>query len=115
MANTLCISSSSVLGSQQHQLSSMCMPSLQQTQNHVPVLHYLSRRRCAVAVQARRQGGWDSSSSRSSSRGSRSSRDGSNMFRFKFNQMDVALAEDQLWQLALPFALLFGFAVFIGE
>jgi len=36
------------------------------------------------------------------------------VFRFKFNQVDVALAEDQLWQLALPFAVLFGVAIFIG-
>jgi hypothetical protein len=61
-----------------------------------------------LSVQARRRGGWDeSSSSRRSSRDDKS-------FRFKFNQIDVSLAEDQLWRLALPFAALFGLAVFIG-
>lgn len=68
---------------------------------------YVTCRRTAVVVQARRQGGWDS----------RSRRQGQDdrVFRFKFNQMDVSLAEDQLWRLALPFAALFGLAVFIGE
>lgn len=66
-----------------------------------------------MVVQARRQGGWDSRSRRSSSSGRDSQDD--RVFRFKFNQMDVSLAEDQLWRLALPFAALFGLAVFIGE
>jgi hypothetical protein len=65
-----------------------------------------------VVVQARRRGGWDSNSS---SRSRRNSQDDDRSFRFKFNQVDVALAEDQLWKLALPFAALFGLAVFIGE
>lgn len=69
-------------------------------------------RRTAVTVEARRQGGWDSRNRRSSS-GKGSQNDGA--FRFKFNQVDVALAEDQLWKLALPFAALFGLAIFIGE
>jgi hypothetical protein len=68
-------------------------------------------RHTAVTVEARRQGGWDSRNRRSSS-GKGSQNDGS--FRFKFNQVDVALAEDQLWKLALPFAALFGLAIFIG-
>jgi hypothetical protein len=63
-------------------------------------------------VQAKRRGGWSDSSS--SSRGRGSSKDDKS-FRFKFNQIDVSLAEDQLWRLALPFAALFGLAVFIGK
>lgn len=63
-----------------------------------------------MAVQARRQQGWNRSRGSSSSRGNPDDR----VFRFKFNQVDVALAEDQLWQLAVPFAVLFGLAIFIG-
>jgi hypothetical protein len=69
------------------------------------------RRQTTVAVQARRQQGWNNRSrGSSSSRGNLDDR----VFRFKFNQVDVALAEDQLWQLAVPFAVLFGLAIFIG-
>lgn len=66
-------------------------------------------RQTTVAVQARRQQGWNNRSRGSS--GSRSP----DVFRFKFNQVDVSLAEDQLWQLAVPFAVLFGLAIFIGR
>ena len=73
-------------------------------------LKLLSRRRSAVVVEARRQKGWDSRS-----KGNNSSSRDDRAFRFKFNNVDVALAEDQMWQLAVPFAVLFGLAIFIGE
>ncbi|KAF6255233.1 hypothetical protein COO60DRAFT_1536551 [Scenedesmus sp. NREL 46B-D3] len=62
-------------------------------------------RQLQLDVHAKRRGVWGNSSSKSS-------RDKS--FRLKFNQIDVSLAEDQLWRLAIPFAALFGLAVFIG-
>jgi hypothetical protein len=66
-------------------------------------------RRSAVVVEARRQKGWDSRS-----KGNNSSSRDDRAFRFKFNNVDVPLAEDQMWQLAVPFAVLFGLAIFIG-
>ncbi|WIA31083.1 hypothetical protein OEZ86_001110 [Tetradesmus obliquus] len=69
----------------------------------------LSCRPLQLPIQARRKGGWSDNSSSSSRR----SRDDKS-FRLKFNQIDVSLAEDQMWRLALPFAALFGLAVFIG-
>jgi hypothetical protein len=78
--------------------------------DHVHALLSAACRQLQLAVQAKRRGGWNDSSSR----GRGSSKDDKS-FRFKFNQIDVSLAEDQLWRLALPFAALFGLAVFIGE
>lgn len=69
----------------------------------------------AVQASRRQPPGWDSRrNSGSSSSGRRGTSGDQGMFRFKYNQVDIGLAEDQLWQLAVPFAVLFGLAIFIG-
>ncbi|KAF8068191.1 hypothetical protein HT031_001877 [Scenedesmus sp. PABB004] len=65
-------------------------------------------RQLALDVAARRRDDW-----RRAARGGGAG-DRPSLFRFKLGSVDVSLAEEQLWRLALPLTALFGIAVVIG-